>query len=306
MDTPTIPLTSEQMIQATRRQTSLYDGDYHFYDLQCGIQIHGGSLRARNNVACRRMAKPYLAFVLLLEGKLRFGIGSDYHEISAGSQGQAVLISLDHDALFTRFLSQGENLTKVTLNGLERWLPERPPDLLSKKVRYWALSSELSALARKWLQYPFNDDLSGNTNALHMLNTCWQTYNTKLSSDHSIHTKHDEKLALISELEQAYAQGATNIEALAQKLHVSRRTLQRRTHDTLGVTLQQWLLATRMQQAMTYLTTDKLSIGEVAYHVGYRHPSNFIQAFKHHFGITPATVLNQNIRSSISKNKIPS
>ncbi|MBV7435430.1 helix-turn-helix transcriptional regulator [Cardiobacteriaceae bacterium TAE3-ERU3] len=302
MDRAALPLTSEQMIQASRHQTDLYDGDYHFYQLQCGIHIHGGSLRARSNVTCRRMAKPYIAFVLLIEGTLRFGIGSDYHEISAQGQGQAVLINLSKEALFTRFLSQGEKLTKLTLNGLEQWLPKNTANLPSNAVQHWALSPTLKRLAKQWVSQPFTNDLAGNTHALQILNTCWETYRQELDRDESTcPTKiRIKELGLIDELERVYANGASNIDDIADALHISRRTLQRRVQDALGIPLQQWLLATKMQQAMEYLASGEMTIGEVAYHIGYRHPSNFIHAFKQHFGITPATVIQKHSQQHFS------
>ncbi|MED5433037.1 MAG: helix-turn-helix transcriptional regulator, partial [Pseudomonadota bacterium] len=43
----------------------------------------------------------------------------------------------------------------------------------------------------------------------------------------------------------------------------------------------------RLERAQDLLRRQQLSIGEAAYLAGYRHPSNFITAYKRAFGTTP-------------------
>src|SRR5258708_7866828 len=64
------------------------------------------------------------------------------------------------------------------------------------------------------------------------------------------------------------AQGDVQIEGIARALATSTRSLQRRL-STAGVTYQELLDQTRREAANTYLRVATLSIGEVAYLLGY-------------------------------------
>jgi AraC-like DNA-binding protein len=49
-----------------------------------------------------------------------------------------------------------------------------------------------------------------------------------------------------------------------------------------------------MQQAKKALVIERLSIGEAAYIAGYNHTSNFIQAFKKTFALTPTEFIKRH------------
>ena len=82
------------------------------------------------------------------------------------------------------------------------------------------------------------------------------------------------------------AGGDTRIEAVARDFATSGRTLQRRLAGE-GVSYQSLLDEARKETAGRYLRTSTLSIGEVAYLVGYSEPAPFHRAFKRWFGVTP-------------------
>ena len=82
---------------------------------------------------------------------------------------------------------------------------------------------------------------------------------------------------------------AANVDAdvVAQKLHMSRRTLCRQLaeEDTSFRKLQDEL---RRDLAMRYLTEPRMAIGEVAFLLGFSEASAFHRAFKRWCGTTPA------------------
>jgi AraC-like DNA-binding protein len=82
-------------------------------------------------------------------------------------------------------------------------------------------------------------------------------------------------------------QGEPKREAVAQALHLSQRTLQRRLQDE-GTSFQQLLDDTRRELAEQYLAQPKLTLLEVAYLLGFADPSNFFRAFRRWFAITPS------------------
>ncbi|MCW3150769.1 AraC family transcriptional regulator [Stutzerimonas stutzeri] len=81
-------------------------------------------------------------------------------------------------------------------------------------------------------------------------------------------------------------QGEPRREAVAQALHLSQRTLQRRLQEE-GGSFQQLLDDTRRELASQYLAQPNLALLEIAYLLGFAEPSNFYRAFKRWYSITP-------------------
>lgn len=76
------------------------------------------------------------------------------------------------------------------------------------------------------------------------------------------------------------------LEDVAKRVAMSQRTLQRRLREA-GTTFQGLVDEARQQLARGYLDDAKLTVGEVAYMLGYSDPSAFIRAFKRWTGSTP-------------------
>lgn len=77
------------------------------------------------------------------------------------------------------------------------------------------------------------------------------------------------------------------IDAWADELGISSKTLARAFVRGSGVTFRQWRVNARLHAA-TGLLADGVSVGETAERVGYVSVSSFIEAFKRRFGVTPA------------------
>ena len=79
-----------------------------------------------------------------------------------------------------------------------------------------------------------------------------------------------------------------SIEDIADALHISSRTLQRRLQDE-GSNFQRVLEESRHQLARHYLNNSTLELNEAAYLLGYEDGNSFIRAFRGWEGIPPAT-----------------
>ena len=77
------------------------------------------------------------------------------------------------------------------------------------------------------------------------------------------------------------------IEDVADALHVSTRTLQRRLQDA-GSSFQRALEEARHQLARHYLNNSVLELNETAYLLGYEDANSFVRAFRTWEGIPPA------------------
>lgn len=83
--------------------------------------------------------------------------------------------------------------------------------------------------------------------------------------------------------------GAPSIDAAAEALHLSPRTLQRRL-SALNTSYAAVLEELRRHLAQLYLDDPKLSLGEVAFLMGYSDLRAFLRAFKGWTGMTPGQV----------------
>jgi len=77
------------------------------------------------------------------------------------------------------------------------------------------------------------------------------------------------------------------IEDIADALHVSSRTLQRRLQDE-GFSFQRVLEEARHQLARHYLNNSVLELNEAAYLLGYEDSNSFVRAFRTWEGVPPA------------------
>ena len=86
---------------------------------------------------------------------------------------------------------------------------------------------------------------------------------------------------------EALPSGRATKSAVAQRFGVSARTLQARLGDR-GTSFVELTDATRQALARAYLDDASISIGEIAYLVGFSDTSNFTRAFKRWTGVSPS------------------
>jgi AraC-like DNA-binding protein len=80
--------------------------------------------------------------------------------------------------------------------------------------------------------------------------------------------------------------GNYSVSAIADQLHMSVRTLQRRLEDE-GTAFGELLDSTRHIAALEYLKDPRIAIAEVAYLLGFSESSTFYRAFKRWTNTTP-------------------
>lgn len=104
------------------------------------------------------------------------------------------------------------------------------------------------------------------------------------------HRYADEQNSFIELVRGAIQQRLTgrrpSIEEIADDLHTSSRTLQRRLQDA-GSSFQRVLDDARRQLARYYLSNSVLELGEAAYLLGYEDANSFARAFRGWEGIPP-------------------
>ncbi len=80
--------------------------------------------------------------------------------------------------------------------------------------------------------------------------------------------------------------GSANIDAIADELNISNKTLERRLAER-GQSFSALLDETRCKAAKHYLEETDMRIAQVAYMAGYTEPAALVRAFKRWTGTTP-------------------
>jgi AraC-like DNA-binding protein len=100
-------------------------------------------------------------------------------------------------------------------------------------------------------------------------------------------TIQDIGLRVKTELQLTPQKGYPSLDAVAERLHTSSRTLRRKL-DEAGYSYLGLLDEVRYQQAKQLLLNPQMEIQDIALYLGYLQPANFARAFKKWSGLTPS------------------
>ena len=92
---------------------------------------------------------------------------------------------------------------------------------------------------------------------------------------------------------------ANGAQVLADRLHISRRHLERKLKEQFGKNFRQMQQEIRLEVAMDLLGTTDKTIGEIAEKIGFSNTASFCTFIKNTTGTTPS-----QLRRSLQKNKV--
>jgi len=99
--------------------------------------------------------------------------------------------------------------------------------------------------------------------------------------------RHEVAMQVKAQLVELLPSGRVTAKAVAQALHLSVRSLQRKLAEQ-HTNFAQLLEDTRRELARQYVGTSRLSVGEIAYLLGFADPANFTRAFRRWTGMSPS------------------
>lgn len=117
----------------------------------------------------------------------------------------------------------------------------------------------------------------------------WDFFESKLNqklADMDARASTTERVRAV--LVEALPSGETNIEAVADRLAMSKRTLQRKL-TAEAENFQHILTSMRTELADHYLKQSALSLGEIAFLLGFQEPNSFIRAYQGWKGMSPGS-----------------
>jgi two-component system response regulator YesN len=86
-----------------------------------------------------------------------------------------------------------------------------------------------------------------------------------------------------------------SVRELASEVKLSPRRLECLFRNETGANIRDFLINERLRMAAHLLSTSELSIKEIAYAIGYGHPSSFTRAFERHFVQSPKLYRQQSM-----------
>ncbi len=227
---------------------------------------------------------------------VRFGkLVSTSTQMRLWEEGEFVIIDLGHIPIVESYhyamrdyaagsvarmcsLALGEYLAPARVT-LERPVPEAPErweSMLCSPVEFESGSSTLS-----WYRSDIMEPLVTGDPALAKVND--EAAQSLLDSFLSQSTARN----VVDKILEMLPDGPPGQQEVADALHVSNRTLQRKLKEE-GTSFSDLLQDTRLQLARKYLRQHRRSIVETAYLLGFSEPSTFSRAFKRWTGMAPA------------------
>lgn len=97
----------------------------------------------------------------------------------------------------------------------------------------------------------------------------------------------DKRINLLLEFLQHNLAQPLNIDTLAERAAMSRRTLTRHFQKATGMSVGEWIMTERLRRSQSLLESTQLSIEQVAERSGFQSSITFRQAFREKMGVSP-------------------
>lgn len=297
---------------------TLVTGKLLSYQVPNGFCLHGGITQELVNFHVIATAQKSLNITILLRGKLDFGYDNLMFHLDAESENSAVVVNLARPVTFCRLIHENNNVVKLHITLPLHWIESRVGlmDPLSTFIQHHldhiviklnkvmlTLANEIiklgtpesfmdkmhiEVLTKSLLYEIFKQCQQGDSETLDRINV------NQHSNQHSKVDPFDKTLDDLLKYIEANLDQHFSVQQLAQYSAMSLSSLQRKFKHTMGYSIQRYIRRRRLEVARQQLERGVSSITEAAYNAGYRHPSNFTNAFKKTFGFAPRETVQQS------------
>lgn len=291
----------------------IMSGRFNYQSFTDGLNFHASDATETQDTAISSEVEPSVSFSFLFNGSIDFSLGNKSHKMAIPANASAVtcIVINNKKDLFTRYLMKGMHIKKLTISVSKLWLESRCQtendfnivDSIFNKTGIYDWQPTISAIekAKSLIDASNATSLTGKLNTEHLtmelLAICLDTACKIISQSTGKQrtTTEAANTALLKQID-SILDSVNTVPEIAQQLNISVSTLQRNFKRSYGINISDYIKERRLEQAKKALVLNELSIGEVAYQVGYKHSSNFINAFKNKFGMTPAAYVRLHKR----------
>jgi len=294
---------------------ALSEGKLISYQVNNGFTLQGGKTHELIDFEVLSTVQKSLVIVILLEGKLAFGYDSLNFELDADSHCNAVLVNLSKPASFHRQLYADNHVTKLNISLPIEWVESRCEQgeafhaFLTQHLAYFKLrlNRRVLSLSKDLIRLSspqnFMQKMQVETLTLSLFMAIFEqvkesNINNSVEADvynvKGVDNHFDQRLDHLMVYIESHIDESISIQTLSEISAMSASSLQRKFKSTLGCSVNSYIRRRRLEIAKQQLARGAVSITEAAYNAGYRHPSNFTNAFKKHFGQSPINSIKKN------------
>ncbi len=296
-------LSFMQGIGQFQKSSPVMAGEFHFQTFHDGLTTHATDAIEKQETNFSTELPPGISFNFLFAGMIDYSFGQQKYCIQNKSDQplQGSIIISNNDEILTRYFTPEMHIKKLNIFVEKKWLTSRcqtqiDHDVINQiftnaSVFQWqpnqSTTEKADALIKIKSNASFSEKLTSEHLTMELLALCldevyWQV-------KHNSSTRHKTITHANTSLKHKIDRiDAQSLREIAEALNISISTLQRQFKKSYGITISHYLTQRRLDEAKKSLLLDNLTIGEVAYAAGYNHSSNFINAFKKQFEMTPA------------------
>ena len=214
--------------------------------------------------------------------------GARKHEFcQAGEVEKSVTLICTRDYLRSVFRRSSEMLPRE----LRRYLSGKPAEYFSAAM---PLQVDMASASRALIESPYQGAmryLFAQAKSLELLflsarALIEQPGNVWIDGQHVLH-RNEERVSQARGILEENFETPPTISELSKQVGLSPVQLMRCFKQLFGMTVFDFAQALRMNKAKQLLEETDRTVTDIAFDVGYEYSSNFITAFKRHFGVTP-------------------
>jgi len=288
-------------------KSEIATGDITFEALPCGIDIHYADVVENVNGRSTSEVDACISINVLLAGEVSFSLEDKYFHVKVVDEPIVFINVISDKQLFTRYFYKNRQVKKFNISVTRPWLMARCRSKNDEQVVHQLFNAQqavyqgagtdrLIALVTGMLEHNLSYDKSFT----------WQleqqAFDVFSQAFEWLIDTHKQQCSLMEGEDKTTKVNANSyekkiekllyesysLEQIAKKLGSSISTLQRHFKIHHQLTLKEYIRNQKLEHARRSLIFDNKSVGEVAYHAGYNHVSNFTTAFKKYFATTPA------------------
>ena len=309
-DLHTVGTRVSTLYNVDRQKDELLKGRFFFLNLENGLSSHGGSVLELENVKTVFELPAGISINLIFEGSIEFILNGQVFSLANHTPDTALgsVISVNRNEAITRQMKQGQRVSKLNLFVEKHWLDRRfstsEVSYLLKdhaSVKTWTPPAKAVRLAQELIALGADKKhgahLQYEARVIELFSLWVETQHLPESGDRYVGSPARQGNGVATHLKQQvdrHLNSQHSLESIASELGISVSTLQRRFKMAFGITVIEYLRQRRLEKAKHGILHEGLSIGEAAYLAGYTYPSNFLNAFKKLYKMTPQEMLKKH------------
>lgn len=288
----------------------MMNGKFNYHAFQNGLSMHSVRVVEQQSSSNSIELPPGISFNLMFSGLVEFEFAQQKYVMQANDeQASCCAIINPTQEVMKRRMKEGAYVEKLNIFVELSWLElrclssidfEKLNSLISRKqVCAWTPSNKTQKKARELLildkSHGFTQVLQAEQLTMQVLMHCINDLSQHIDAhqDKSAITTNDYSLSLKA-LINSQLKEHNSVSQIASALGMSERTLQRRFQRSYGKCVSSYIKQRKMENAKVALLINHKTVGEAAYIAGYKHSSNFINAFKKQTGMTPSAFVRLN------------